>query len=82
MCDRHTVTSASRGKSRPQRVDWERAQHDIASRKGHCGLKFYPSFILIVACVAAVSFLFQAEIERASEKAGEHGRSTTGLSKN
>ena len=41
---------------------------------------FLISIVIDVACVAAVSFPFQARIENASEKAGER-RSTPGVSK-
>ena len=45
-----------------------------------CGVGFVILIVIDVACVAAVSFPFQAGIEHASEKAGER-RSTPGVSK-
>ena len=36
-----------------------------------CGVGFLISIVIDVACIAAVSFPFQAGIEHASEKAGE-----------
>ena len=45
-----------------------------------CGVGFLILIVIDVACVAAVSFPFQAGIEHASEKAGER-RSTPGVSK-
>ena len=45
-----------------------------------CGVGFLILIVIDVACVAAVSFPFQAGIEHAREKAGER-RSTPGVSK-